>query len=194
MSVPDRVEWARELATRLLRPLGRRLDHVIAVGDLAVEVSPVLPAVDRERLISAAYLHDVGYSPHLASTGFHPLDGARFLRESGHNDLAILVAHHSGARREAGLRGLTAHEAEFPFADSLVDKALTYCDLTTSPSGTRVELADRIAEILRRYGADHVVAKSILAGRTEFELAVAEIERLAANAGVVLTGSLGSTR
>ncbi len=32
------------------------------------------------RLVAAAYLHDIGYAPELAITGFHPLDGARHLR------------------------------------------------------------------------------------------------------------------
>src|SRR4051794_9552942 len=137
MQDSGRIAWARESATHFLRPLGRRLSHVVAVGDLAARVSRVLPADDRESLVSAAYMHDVGYAAELSATGFHPLDGARFLRDCGHEDLARLVAHHSGARREATLRGISALEAEFPFADSLVDMALTYCDLTTSPNGRR---------------------------------------------------------
>jgi HD superfamily phosphodiesterase len=57
-------------------------------------------------LIAAAYLHDIGYAPTLARTGFHPLDGAVHLRELGEERLAGLVAHHSGAETEARLRGL----------------------------------------------------------------------------------------
>ncbi|GHE88447.1 hypothetical protein GCM10018772_10160 [Streptomyces fumanus] len=48
-------------------------------------------------LVVAAPLHDVGYAPALAATGFHPLDGARFFRDERGADerLARLVANHS---------------------------------------------------------------------------------------------------
>ncbi|KWW98982.1 hypothetical protein LI90_612 [Carbonactinospora thermoautotrophica] len=44
--------------------------------------------------------NDIGYSPELVATGFHPLDGARYLR-AAHVDEHRLVAHHSApsARR-----------------------------------------------------------------------------------------------
>jgi hypothetical protein len=33
--------------------------------------------------VAAAWLHDIGYAPAIAEsgTGFHPLDGARYLRD-----------------------------------------------------------------------------------------------------------------
>ncbi len=42
------------------------------------------------------------------STGFHPLDGARYLRDVQHADGTVcrLVAHHTGAMIEADERGL----------------------------------------------------------------------------------------
>ena len=178
-----------ELAHELLRPMGRRFDHVMAVGALASRVAMALPPDRRSTLVAAAYLHDVGYASELVITGFHPLDGARFLRKRGHDELAGLVAHHSGARREAKLRGLEAYEDEFPFGDSLLDRALTYCDLTVSPDGRHVTLKNRIAEIKRRYGADHVVTTAIEAGRAEFEDAVARMERMMEAAGVPITES-----
>jgi hypothetical protein len=36
--------------------------------------------------LRAAYLHDVGYAPDLVTTGFHLLDGARYLRSLGAGD------------------------------------------------------------------------------------------------------------
>jgi len=65
----------------------------------------IVAAVDREVLIAAAYLHDIGYARELVTTGFHPLDGARWLRGQGYERLACLVAHHSGARFEAQVKG-----------------------------------------------------------------------------------------
>ncbi|MFD6223383.1 HD domain-containing protein [Nocardia asteroides] len=38
---------------------------------------------DPEMLVAAAWLHDIGYGADLATTGFHPVDGAEFLRAQG---------------------------------------------------------------------------------------------------------------
>jgi hypothetical protein len=61
------------------------------------------PAAARHR-----ELHDIGYAPHLAVTGLHALDGARYLRDTQHTHtmLCRLVAHHSCDIIEAGERGL----------------------------------------------------------------------------------------
>lgn len=58
-------------------------------------------------LTAAAILHDIGYTPRLTVTGFHPLDGARFLRDECGADkrLTRLVTNHSFARLEAEERG-----------------------------------------------------------------------------------------
>ena len=34
-------------------------------------------------LVSAARLHDIGYAPDVMATGFHPLDGVRYLAGLG---------------------------------------------------------------------------------------------------------------
>src|SRR5690349_2345415 len=94
-------KWAHETAEQLLSPLGDRWLHVLAVASLARRVAPSLAATPLGTLTAAAYLHDIGYAPEIAMTGFHPLDGARFLRGRGCEHLARLVAHHSGARHEA---------------------------------------------------------------------------------------------
>ena len=85
--------------------------------------------------MTAALLHDIGYAPELALTGFHPLDGARFCRDAGLPEIASLVAHHTGARNESRLRDQPELLREFPFHDSLLHRALSYCDLTTGPGG-----------------------------------------------------------
>jgi HD superfamily phosphodiesterase len=88
-----------------LAPLGDRWAHVQGVVRQAERVAAILPAEEREVLVAAAYLHDLGYAPALIETGFHGLDGARHLRALGHERLAGLVAYHSGARGEAEPRG-----------------------------------------------------------------------------------------
>ena len=181
--------WARSTAERYLRPLGRRWTHVAAVGALAERIAPAFGA-DGETLVAAAYLHDIGYAPDLAVTGFHPLDGGRFVRAQGHELLARLVAHHSGARREAELRGIDGYCEEFPFGDGPLDHALTFCDLTTGPDGAPVSLPYRVREITERYGPDTVVAQAITAGVPEFERACRLTEeRVAAALGQRMAGS-----
>lgn len=186
-------DWALMTGERFLAPLGRRWEHSRRVAALAQRVGPAF-GPRAEELRAAAVLHDVGYAPELALTGFHPLDGARFLRAQGHEELACLVAHHSGGRHEAKLRGIEEYEAEFPFGRSELDQALTYCDLTTGPDGTRMSLDARIGELVARYGEDHVVARAIVASRREFEEAVIATERRVADAGIEITGSLALLR
>ncbi|MBA2558624.1 MAG: HD domain-containing protein [Propionibacteriales bacterium] len=193
MTIPGLVAWSEATAERLLSPLGRRWEHVRQVAALADLVGAAF-AADHGTLVAAAYLHDVGYAPSLALEGFHPLDGARFVRDQGHERLARLVAHHSGARFEAKLRGYGDYLDEFPFEDSDLDRALTYCDLTTGPRGTRLTLEQRVKEIMDRYGSGHVTPRAILQGVPDFERAVSETERLVEHAGVVINGSQALSR
>lgn len=178
---PDIVAWARATARAHLAPLGRRWTHVRQVARRAGELEPVV-GDELSTLVAAAYLHDVGYAPALAETGFHPLDGARFLRRQGHERLALLVAHHTGARVEAQLRGIDDYLTEFPFGDSLLDRALTYCDLTNGPGGEPVTVRERVAEICERYGPDHAVSRAVTTCLGEFERDAADIEHHLKNA------------
>ncbi len=143
-------------------------------------MASVLAESERPWLLAAAYLHDIGYAPELVATGLHAIDGALWLRAQRHERLAGLVAHHTGARFEARVRGLSAAIAGFEHEQSPTDDALTYCDLTTSPTGARVSVEQRLAEIAQRYGDWHPVsvamrraAPSLLDAvrRTEWRLA-----------------------
>jgi hypothetical protein len=125
--------WAERTAHRLLAPLEARWRHTLRVVERAQSFRNVLHVDELEVLLAAAYLHDIGYAPELAEADFHPLDGARFVRDSRHERLAGLVAHHSASDAEAEERGLAEALAEFPAEDSLVACALTYSDLTTGP-------------------------------------------------------------
>ncbi|MFI9641838.1 HD domain-containing protein [Micromonospora sp. NPDC051925] len=113
----DLVDTAREVARHLLEtPLPRRWSHVQAIAAKADRISAAVPIEDRAVLVASAWLHDVGYSPDLVDTGFHSLDGARWLRRERFNErIAALVAHHSCAWLEAEERGLgDVLAAEFP--------------------------------------------------------------------------------
>ncbi|MEK6440910.1 HD domain-containing protein [Pseudonocardia sp. T1-2H] len=134
-----------------------------AVAARADELSGAVPGGDGDRLVAAAWLHDIGYSPEIGHTRFHPLDGARYLRDQGWSAVIVgLVAHHSGARYEAEQRGLGAELAEFPFPDGPLLDALVTADLTTGPSGERLTYDERISEILDRYPANDPVHEAWL--------------------------------
>src|SRR5262245_56165701 len=123
--------WAAEQAATLLSPLGDRWRHVLGVVGAARRVMHALDPGERRWLVAAAYLHDIGYAHQLVDTGCHAIDGARWLSRGGHDRLARLVAHHSGARFEARVRWLGPELAAFEREDSPTADALTYCDLTT---------------------------------------------------------------
>jgi len=131
----DLPTWAEQQAAVLLGSLGDRWTHVQGVVAQARQVSVVLAPEDRPYLAAAAWLHDIGYAPPLDKLGFHPVDGARYMRQQGHERLASLVAYHSGARFEAEERGLVAALAEFAPDDGPLLDALTYADMTTGPAG-----------------------------------------------------------
>jgi hypothetical protein len=157
----DLPAWAEQQAAALLADLGDRWSHVQEVVAQARRVSVVLAPEDRPYLIAAAWLHDVGYASPLNKLGFHPVDGARYVRQQGQERLASLVAYHSGARYEAEERGLMDTLAEFEPEDGPLLDALTYADMTTGPAGERVDLEERIAEILERYAPDDPVHRAI---------------------------------
>jgi hypothetical protein len=128
-------------------------------------------------------LHDIGYSPEVSRTGFHPLDGARYLMAMGApTDLVGAVAHHSCARFEAEERGLASELESFSAPSESVMDALAYADMTTGPTGLGVSVEDRHAEILDRYGPDDPVHRAISKARVDLVTAVQRTEiRLAAS-------------
>ena len=111
-------------------------------------------------LVATSLLHDIGYAPGLIDTGFHAIDGARYLRNiDAPTRLVDLVAHHSCAVLEAELRGLSAELAEFEDeGPTPVRDALWWADMTTTPVGQPTTVTDRVREIEQRYGPDDVVS------------------------------------
>jgi putative nucleotidyltransferase with HDIG domain len=155
-----RVNVARTLAEGLVGELGDRWAHTIGVAQRAEELSVTVASTEREVLVVAAWLHDIGYSPGLRASGFHPLDGAAYLHQHGWPDrVCALVAHHSGARFIARVLGLHHALDRYPHEQSPVSDALTYADQTTGPQGQPVSMDERIAEMLTRRGDNSPHAK-----------------------------------
>lgn len=176
-------EDARGLCRSLLEAeLPRRWAHCQGVARQAAGISHALG--DHGAVVeSAAWLHDIGYAAPLAASGFHPLDGARYLRDSAVGDrrLWTLVAHHTCALIEAEERGLGGVlAAEFPIGEAgpFAIAALTYCDMTTGPDGRLVDVEQRIAEILTRYPPDDVVHRSISRAAPSLRAQVAKVSAI----------------
>jgi predicted hydrolase (HD superfamily) len=182
----DLVAWAHERASTLLEVhLRRRWAHVQGVANRAWVVAPLFTESDRELLVAAAVLHDVGYSPYITDTGFHPLDGARALRDATDNTrLVALVAHHSCAYREAELRGLSAELTEWVDEETPLRDALWWADMTTSPDGVTVSFVERIREIQERYGPQDLVTFFIRQAEPELRGAVERTEARLRAAGI----------
>ncbi len=179
--------WAADTARKHLAvSLPRRWAHTQGVAARARSLAPIL-GENAGLLEAAAWLHDVGYAPGLVRTGFHPLDGARYLRdvERAEDVLCRLVAHHSCAIIEAEERGLAGELArEFEAVRGDLTGALTYCDMTTSPDGEPLPVEQRLAEILNRYGHGHLVTRSITRSAPHLAAAVAHVARRLATRGL----------
>jgi HD superfamily phosphodiesterase len=172
------LTWAESTAFELLAPLEARWRHTRCVVERARSFRDVFGVEELRVLVAAGYLHDVGYAPQLLETGFHPLDGARFVRSAGYERLAGLVAHHSASRAEAEELGLADALAEFADEDSRVARALTFCDLTTGPDGERVEVSARLAELAQRLGEDSAAVRAVQREAVRLAAIVDEMEAL----------------
>lgn len=175
------VDEAAGLAEEMLaETLPRRWRHVRSVARRARWVAKDLSLSDD--LVAAAWLHDIGYAPELVKTGFHPLDGARYLRHRGVDGQVVsLVAYHSCAQVEADVRGLGAElTSAFSPAEPLLSDALLYCDMTTGPDGDYVRPADRLVEIRGRYGPDHEVTRFVERAASEILATTGRVEGMLA--------------
>ncbi|MFJ2213166.1 HD domain-containing protein [Streptomyces sp. NPDC101062] len=174
------AKWACSVAEAELRQsLPSRWAHSQGVAQRAGEMAEIVRD-EADLLIAAAVLHDVGYAPRLAITGFHPLDGARFLRgiHAADERLVRLVANHSCALLEAEERGLReVLEAEFPLVgDQRLVDALVYCDMTTTPGGQVTSAHARLAEITSRYESGSPVGRFIRRASPDILAAVGRVE------------------
>lgn len=173
-------DWARNTARRLLADeLPRRWAHTAGVARRAQQVARVLPVQERELLVAAAWVHDIGYAAELVDTGLHSLDGARYLQRAGlSHRICGLVAHHSGAAAVAELTGHAERLAEFGDERGRLRDALWYSDMTTSPDGEPTTVGERLAEIRRRRGPDDPVVRALAINVDERLAAVRRIHRL----------------
>lgn len=180
---PSHASWdpgtAYLLTVRLLHDLPARLAHSLLAGQQAQRVRGTVPRADRDVLVSAALLHDIGYSPALVQSGFHPLDGANYLLLAGaQHRLAALVAHHSESRLIAAAGGHLAELSRFRREEGPVMDALVHADMTAGPTGEPMNVPDRLADIVARHAHEDPDLLAARLARVPFLLAAAERVRV----------------
>jgi hypothetical protein len=171
------INWAYEQASSLLSPLGNRWLHVKGVVERAQSIEGLFDENERAYLIASAYLHDIGYAPSLKMTGFHPIDGAYYLKSQSQERLTSLVAYHSESQFEARVRNLSSELEAFPRDYSLVASALTYCDMTTNSTGQKVSFQERLDDIFNRYEDEDIVSIAIHKAAPFLKLHVEDVEK-----------------
>ncbi|GAA4839528.1 hypothetical protein GCM10023201_31540 [Actinomycetospora corticicola] len=136
---------SRALAETLLadhRPEWWR--HAQAAAREAVRLAQ-LPGVDRDPLLHAAVLLDVGRSPVVARVGFPSLDAARFLRVRGYPRRVVgLVAHQLASDVEAEQAGVDL--SGFAAEDSPTADTLWWCSLVADTSAAPLAVGDGRAD------------------------------------------------
>lgn len=152
----------------------RRRVHSRSVGRKAMALSGLLAPNLRTDLVAASVLHDIGYAH--PATGFHSVDGARFLAKQGFSDVVChLVANHSASSLEAEERGLSLDIFDefaidmseiYPAEIGLAHGALWWADLTTGPDGEDVAVENRLNEICARYGPNDPVTRFVQRSRS----------------------------
>lgn len=155
------IEASRELVGHMLERDPKRLRHSAAVADRAQAYAATVARSEAHSLIAAAWLHDIGYSVRLRDTGFHPLDGALYLRREGWPEpVCTLVAHHSGSRFVARVLGLDDRLGAFKFVEDPLSDALTVADNTAGPDGAIVTVDERLRDKQTRHGPESPNARA----------------------------------
>ena len=145
-----RAAWRRAPCTRGGHHayLGGLLEHTVAVGTLALEAAQLHPRLNRDLLLTAALVHDLGKTEEFT-----------YGAEIGLSDAGRLLGHV-----ELGLRLLDARASRVPALDADRRLALAHCVLThhgpdTAP-GRRFGSAEAVA--LYRLNALDAAVKGVL--------------------------------
>jgi len=165
-SMSPLVRDAQTLAQSLLAHDPVRLEHVRGAALIAGMAAGAMGVEQPETVVAAAWLHDIGYTPSIAHTGFHPLDGALFLAREGWPDsVVLLVAHHSHAAVIAPYYGVHHHMAVLDHVHGHAEDVITFSDLRAGTDGRGADPRDRIDDMRRRHADRTFVPEEIREAR-----------------------------
>jgi hypothetical protein len=153
---------AESLARRLLGEDSDRLAHCRYAAGIAELAADALAVPDADALVAAAWLHDIGYSPEIARTGFHPLDGALHLAAEGWPDnTVLLVAHHSHSAILAPYFGVEHQLAVLDHVPGVAEDVLAFADMRSGPTGMGASPTRRVSAMRTRDSRHPRVPKAV---------------------------------
>lgn len=189
------AEWARAIAYKLLAiPLPRRWAYTQGVAAQASRLAVML-GDDAEVVETAAWLHDIGYSPELGS-GFHPLDGldtsatSKVLTKCSVSWWLTIRALRSRPGSQASKHSQRRARA----LAGRPHRGHNVCDMTTGPDGSTISVDRRLADILTRYEDGHIVTRSIRQSAPTLKEATEAVAKRLADSANGQRRSLSSTR
>lgn len=159
------LEGAQEVLEHFMGDDGNRLNHckrVVMNMKRLLEYTK-LDYATRQKMLMVSTLHDIGYSEIVRISGYHPYDGYLYLRENGWDiGLCNLVLLHSFSRELA--------QGEYPElyhifmnaereTDSKLIALISLADFTSSSTGEKCTLEERVEDIEARYGYESAVTK-----------------------------------
>lgn len=161
-----------------------RLAHVLTVAKQVRATAQQLAGSTGEPDVDVAYrsalLHDIGYAEALHDTGFHPIDGARYLQRQGYADIADFIICHSNSPEQALLRGLPA----ISVSRHIIADLITYWDVQVTQGGKLVTYAERMQDIRNRHGEDSPVWKAHTQAEPRIQVIMEHVNSLISRAPV----------
>ena len=158
-----------------------RYAHIESAVRLAEEIEKAYGKFDGKLKLAVLY-HDIGYAKQWDVTGFHPVDGAIAARAHGlGEDIAQAILYHSGSWQEARLMypDLDSYYAsECRMMETPLARAVTYCDLHTSPLGQNLSLDERVEDFNRTHATNQPLVDIIDAYYQRFQAITVEWQQV----------------
>lgn len=184
VQIPDLS--AQKLAA-YIDPTLPRFHHILGVvrnmESLLTKIN--IPQKWKPFLIQACYLHDIGYSPKLVHHNYHQLDGAVFAARKAYPKCIIAtILFHSCAyegvvySRPDIKQIYEDHYMLLDEQDRLFIDLVSYCDLHTSANGKNTRLAQRVRNVVERYGETNETSKIMLANVPHFRQIIDRVTKL----------------
>lgn len=170
---------ALALLNRYLTPKSFRHLHSMRVYTNAQELCAVrgIEGYKRQLILSAALLHDVGYTESYKITGFHPVDGYLLIKDLFPKEVSDTVLYHSFAFDEMLYRRVdlkSYYRGSVPAESYETWRLVTMADLQSDGQGNKVTVHGRYADIAERHGLDSEVFAFMASIRPKVDALFAE--------------------
>lgn len=160
------VGRARALAADILRDDPAVHEHSRRTARRAAALAHGIPSSRAADVVSAAWLHDIGYAAPLQRTGFHPLDGALFLMAEDWPERVVrLVAHHGLAVIEAPFYGVGHHMGVIEAISGVDADILISADLSSGLGDPAPSVEGRLEALNRSDAALGLVPEDVRQAR-----------------------------